>query len=66
MANIDISPATSILVIVNYIGKYCSKEEKKSTFYQELLQSVQLHANNLYAFSLIIAKFINMLIIKRN
>jgi len=33
MANIDMSPAISILVIVNYIGKYCSKEEKKLTSY---------------------------------
>ena len=66
MANIDTSPATSILVIVNYIGKYYSKEEKKSTSYQELLQSVQPHANSLYAFSLVVAKFINKLIAERN
>ena len=33
MANINTSPATSILITVNYIGKYCSKEEKKLTFY---------------------------------
>ena len=28
MANINILPAISILGIVNYIGKYCSKEKK--------------------------------------
>ena len=33
IANIDTSPAISISVIVNYIGKYCSKEEKKLTSY---------------------------------
>ena len=33
MANIDILLAISILVIVNYIGKYYSKEEKKLIFY---------------------------------
>jgi len=33
MANINTLPTTSILVIVNYIGKYCSKEEKKLTSY---------------------------------
>ena len=33
MANIDMLPAISILVIVNYIGKYYSKEEKKLTSY---------------------------------
>jgi len=33
MANINMLPAISISVIVNYIGKYYSKEEKKLTFY---------------------------------
>ena len=66
MANIDMLPAISILVIVNYIGKYCSKEEKKLTSYQELLQLVQPHANSLYAFSLVVVRFINKLIAKRN
>ena len=33
MVNINILPAISILVIINYIGKYCSKEEKKLTSY---------------------------------
>ena len=33
MANINILPDISILVIVNYIGKYYSKEEKKLTSY---------------------------------
>ena len=66
MANINTLLAISILVIVNYIGKYCSKEEKKSTSYQELLQSVQPHANSLYAFSLVVARFINKLITERD
>ena len=66
MANINILPAISILVIVNYIGKYCSKEEKKSTFYQELLQLVQLYANSFHTFSSVVAKFINKLIAKCN
>ena len=33
MANINTLLAISILVIVNYISKYCSKEEKKLTSY---------------------------------
>ena len=33
MANINTLPAISILIIVNYIDKYCSKEEKKLTSY---------------------------------
>ena len=64
MANLDISLATSIAIIVNYIGKYCSKEEKKSASYKELLNIVTPYINKLYAFSSIIAKFINKLISK--
>ena len=64
MANLDVSPATSVAVIVNYIGKYCSKKEKKSASYKELLKTVTPHANKLYAFNSIITKFINKLISK--
>ena len=62
----DTSPATSIAIIINYIGKYYSKEEKKSASYKELLRIVTLYANKLYTFSSIIAKFINKLISKRD
>ena len=62
----DVSPATSIAIIVNYIGKYYSKEEKKSASYKELLKTVTLYANELHAFSFIVAKFINKLIGKRD
>ena len=58
MANLDTSPATNIAIIINYIGKYCSKREKK------LFKTVTPHANKLYAFSSIITKFINKLISK--
>ena len=51
-------------IIVNYISKYCSKEEKKSAFYKELLKTVTLYINKLNAFSSIITKFINKLISK--
>ena len=64
MANLDASPATSIAVIINYIGKYYSKEEKKLASYKELLKIVTPHANKLYTFSSIITKFINKLISK--
>ena len=62
----DTSPATSIAIIINYIGKYYSKEEKKSASYKELLKIVTPYANKLYAFSSIVAKFINKLISKRD
>ena len=66
MANLDTLLAISVAVIVNYIGKYCSKEEKKSAFYKELLKTVTLYINELYTFSFIVAKFINKLIGKRD
>ena len=66
MANLDTSPAINIAIIINYIGKYCSKEEKKLASYKELLKTVTPYTNKLHAFSSIIAKFINKLISKRN
>ena len=64
MANLDTLLATNIAVIINYISKYCSKEEKKLAFYKKLLKTVTPHINKLYTFSFIIAKFINKLISK--
>ena len=66
MANLNTSPATSIAVIVNYIGKYCSKEEKKLASYKELLKTVTPYANKLHTFSSIVTKFINKLIGERD
>ena len=66
MANLDTLLVTNIAIIINYIGKYCSKKEKKLTFYKELFKIVTLYANKLYTFSSIIAKFINKLISKRD
>ena len=64
MANLNTLLAISIAIIINYISKYCNKEEKKLAFYKELLKIVTLYINKLYAFSSIITKFINKLISK--
>ena len=40
LANIDISPCTSLQAVINYAAKYCSKAEKKSQSYLELAASV--------------------------
>ena len=53
-------------IIVNSIGKYYSKEEKKLTSYKELFKMVTPHANKLYTFNSIVAKFINKLIGKQD
>ena len=51
---------------MNYINKYCSKEEKKSAIYKKLLQNVQSYTNKYYFFSSIIAKFMNKFINKQD
>ena len=64
MANLNTLLAINIAVIVNYISKYCNKEEKKLAFYKELFKTVTLYINKLYTFNSIITKFINKLISK--
>ena len=66
MANLDILLAISVAVIVNYIGKYYSKEEKKLVSYKKLLKIVTPYTNKLYTSSSIVAKFINKLINKQD
>ena len=62
MANLDALPIINIVIIINYISKYNSKEEKKLASFKELLKTVTLYINKLYTFSSIVAKFINKLI----
>ena len=66
MANLNTLLAISMAVIVNYISKYCSKEEKKLAFYKELFRTVTLYINKLYTFNSIVTKFINKLISKQD
>ena len=66
MANLNTLLATSVAIIVNYISKYCSKEEKKLASYKELLKTVTPYTNKLYTFSSIVTKFINKLIGKQD
>src|SRR5204862_6927835 len=62
LANTDVSPSTSIHAIVNYVSKYCSKAEKKSVPYKELLGAVVPLANDSYALASIVNKFLNKLV----
>ena len=64
MANLNTLLAINIAIIVNYINKYYSKEEKKLVSYKELFKTVTLYINKLYTFNFIITKFINKLISK--
>jgi hypothetical protein len=66
MANLNTLLAISITVIINYISKYCNKEEKKLVSYKELFKIVTLYINKLHTFSSIITKFINKLISKQD
>ena len=62
----DTLPVINVAIIINYISKYCSKEEKKLASYKELLKTVTLYINKLHAFSSIVTKFINKLISEQN
>ena len=66
MANLDTLLAISVAIIINYINKYYSKEEKKLASYKKLFKTVTLYTNKLYTFSFIITKFINKLISKQD
>ena len=40
LANTDVNPPTSSKAVINYIAKYCSKAEKKSETYSDLLRQI--------------------------
>jgi hypothetical protein len=46
LANTDVSPVTSMESVLLYMGKYATKEEKKSTLYNDILKSSLEQASN--------------------
>jgi hypothetical protein len=40
LANTDVSPVTSVESVLLYIGKYATKEEKKSSSYTDILKTI--------------------------
>ena len=66
LANIDISPCTSLQAVINYAGKYCSKAEKKSQSYLELAASVLPAISHRQPLVSLASKVMNKLISERD
>ncbi|KJZ69873.1 hypothetical protein HIM_10728 [Hirsutella minnesotensis 3608] len=66
LANIDISPCTSLQAVITYAAKYCSKSEKKTESYCKLADQVLPHTAHhqpLLSFS---SRLMNKLIAERD
>ncbi|KJK84813.1 hypothetical protein H633G_11396, partial [Metarhizium anisopliae BRIP 53284] len=66
LANIDISPCTSLQAVITYAAKYCSKSEKKTEPYCKLADQVlphTAHRQPLLSFS---SRLMNKLIAERD
>ncbi|EEU34019.1 uncharacterized protein NECHADRAFT_96587 [Fusarium vanettenii 77-13-4] len=46
LANIDISPCTSLQAVINYAAKYCSKMEKRTDSYASLGRQILPHVSH--------------------
>ncbi|KAI8416761.1 hypothetical protein FOFC_03074 [Fusarium oxysporum] len=66
LANIDISPCTSLQAVINYAAKYCSKMEKRTDSYaslgRQILPNVS-HQNPLLSFA---SRLMNKLLTERD
>jgi hypothetical protein len=66
LANTDVNPATSSRAVINYIAKYCSKAEKKSETYTDLLRQVLPKLNERTPLFSLASKLMNKLIGERD
>ncbi|KJZ74108.1 hypothetical protein HIM_06354 [Hirsutella minnesotensis 3608] len=66
LANIDISPCTSLQAVINYAAKYCSKMEKRTDSYASLGRQILpyvSHQNPLLSFA---SRLMNKLLAERD
>jgi hypothetical protein len=66
LANTDITPCTTTQAVMNYIAKYASKEEKKSTSYTDLLKQCLPHVNSNKPLFSLVSKLMNKLVSERD
>ena len=66
MANTDVTPCTGSQAVLNYIGKYCTKEEKKTTAYVDLVKSILPHLNTTSPMLSLVSKMMNKLVGERD
>ncbi|KAM4067926.1 ATP-dependent DNA helicase PIF1 [Hirsutella rhossiliensis] len=65
LANIDISPCTSLQAVITYAAKYCSKSEKKTEPYCKLADQVLPHTAHLQPLLSFSSRLMNKLIAER-
>ncbi|KAF5132980.1 ATP-dependent DNA helicase PIF1 [Metarhizium anisopliae] len=66
LANIDISPCTSLQAVMTYAAKYCSKSEKKTEPYCKLADQVLPHTTHLQPLLSFSSRLMNKLIAERD
>jgi hypothetical protein len=66
LANADIQPPTTLLVVLKYIRKYVSKPEKSSTLYTELQAKILLYTSDRALLLSFVLKILNKLISERD
>ena len=65
-ANTDFTPCTGSQAVLNYLAKYCTKEEKKSMTYLDLVKQLLQHLNSEKPLISLVAKTMNKLIGERD
>ncbi|EXU94892.1 PIF1-like helicase [Metarhizium robertsii] len=66
LANIDISPCTSLQAVITYAAKYCSKSEKKTEPYCKLADQVLPHTAHFQPLLSFSSRLMNKLIAERD
>src|SRR5205814_9526425 len=66
LANTDVNPPTSSKAVINYIAKYCSKAEKKSEMYSDLLHQILPRLNERTPLFSLASKLMNKFIGERD
>jgi ATP-dependent DNA helicase PIF1 len=65
-ANTDFAPCTGSQAVINYLGKYCTKEEKKTTTYMELVKQLLPFINSDKPLLSLVSKTMNKLVGERD
>jgi hypothetical protein len=66
LANTDITCCTGSKAVLNYLGKYVTKSEKKTASYQELVSEILPTVNSRHPLGSVIRKLLNKLVGERD
>lgn len=66
LANIDISPCTSLQAVINYAAKYCSKMEKRTDSYASLGRQILPHVSHHNPLLSFASRLMNKLLAERD